>query len=265
MVDQSDLQLYTADTMATNATATNIGGGPGTPLISGALPGEIFYTMPSDPGVDQDQFAKVFYANDNAASDLSDAKVWIENSLDAGPSGNYFTEIVPSSPADNASKRARIVGENSSDTPDFERVTLAGASSVFGGTMMARLITVELETSASPTDAPVRAFADDDILIRRNGVTVGKIPAGFSSATAELDLWLPSTLNDTSVADDPASEPTGASWSRPRTYEGGADVANSGVLTHEMKQGVWLRWRQRAGRLNSGSVDVVLGLSGVSA
>jgi hypothetical protein len=130
---------------------------------------------------------------------------------------------------------------------------------------MSRVISCELELASSPVDAPVRAIADDDILIKRNGVTIGKIPAGYSSATCEIDLWLPNVVDDTSTAANPVTAPAGATWSRPRTYDGGASVANSGVLEAETDQAVWLRWRQRAGRLSSSTVDLVLGIAGEAA
>lgn len=263
-VGENDLQLFASEVMAQNFATADVGGAKSDSLISGAVPGEIFFQMAST-GSQQDQFAKVHFYNANATGDLTAAKAWIENSLDEGPSGNFLTELVPLSSAENATKRVRIVGENSSGTPDFERRTLNGAVSVFGGTQMSRLISLELELSSSPVDAPTPAIADDDILVKRNGVTVGKIPAGHSSATCEVDLWLPDALDDDTTIDDAGSEPDGATWSRPRTYEAGADVANGGVLTHQKSQAIFLRWRERAGRLSSGTVDLVLGISGETA
>lgn len=260
----SDLKMYQATTMPTSLTApTNIGGVKSATQITGGSIGEVHFTMSSAlvGGGDKVQRSKYFYGNDSAADDLTSAVIWLPNALDDSAAGNFTTSDVSSSASDGSGKKVRRLGYDQTGAAVQEEQVLNGTSEVTGSQQFSDVHRREIRNSST---GALEAAAGS-ITHKRNSVTQGETPAGYYGATSEIDIWLPSTLSDSSTAGDAGSDPTGASWSRPRTFATGEAVANSGTLTHGQAQGIWSRWTLKERAKASADVQVITAIQGNTA
>lgn len=258
----ADLKLYQADDMPTSLTAPAPSGGAiGATQITGSTIGEVFFTMASaaSGGGSKVQYSKVFWFNDHATDDLSSAKVYIANALDTPAAGNNLMSGLSSSASDNTTKKLRWIGEDSAGDPAYEDTTMNGTTEVTGAAQFnANLAAVELRL----VSGGALTTAAGDITIKKNGTTLGIIPAGYSSAICEVDIGLEAALDDTATTTNPGTAPGGITFSRPRTYAGGLAVANSGVLTAQSGQGVWVKWTELEERLSSPDLQIVFAIQG---
>lgn len=257
----ADLKLYKAASMPTSLTApAPMGGAKSSTQITGSAIGEIFFTMAAagSGGGAKIQYSKVFWWNDHASDDLANAKVHIANALDTPAAGNNLMSGVSAGSGDNNTKKLRFIGKNSAGVPAFEDVTMNGTTEVTGAAQFSEIHAVELRL----VSGSALTTAAGDITIKKNGVTLGIIPAGYSCAIAEVDIGLAATLDDTATSTNPGTAPAGITFSRPRDHAGGLAVANSGTLTHQTGQGVWLKWTCAEERLSSPDLQLVLKLQG---
>lgn len=256
----SELILRPSSVMPESLATEDVGGAIGTGTISGAVVGEIFGSMPAT-GSQQVQYSKVFFENSNTLDDLDNSKIFLVNGLADGPGGNHTISVQSTSADDNSGKQVRLNGLNSVPEPDFELRPLNGTTEVFGATNFGSLLVATLHDVVTGELTP----AVGAITIRKNGQVLGIIPPGYYSATREIDLGLASALDDTATSDDAATAPSGISFSRPTTFGAGLEVANSGTLSAEAAQGIWLRWTLAANRIPTPDVEIVLGIGGDSA
>jgi len=261
-VTASQLKLKQATTMPADFTTSNIGGAKTTTVISGGTVGEVHFTMGSAllGAGSKIQYSKFFYINENATDDLSDAGIWLPNALESA-AGLDTWSFESTSINDDNTKKVRFLGYDLNGDPYQEEVLCDGT---------------DLVTTTNPFDERHRAEvrnASTNALTALDGTgtlyqdvdEIGEIPAGYYSATAEIDIWLPATLNDTGTAADAATAPGGSSFSRPRILETGLDVANSGVLTATAGQGIWSRWTLAERAKPSVDVQVIVAIQGTTA
>lgn len=261
-VAKEQLKLFQALTMATSLTTANVGGGVSTVEILGATLGEVFFTMSALPegDGDQNQISKAFYTNTNTTDDLVGAKIFLANALDDS-SGNYPVSAQSDSPLDNSGKKLRIQGYDSSGDPlQSDTLALGGLTEVFDGIDFSEVHSVEVRSAITGVLTPLAG----NLTLRRNAVIFGKIPAGKYSANREVNIGLADALDDTDVADDAQTDPAGVTFSRPRTYEDGLEVAG-GDLVAEASQGIWFKWVQPERRKPTADQQVVVAIRGATA
>lgn len=257
------LKLAEASVMPASFSTADIGGGPTSNIINGSSIGEVHFQMGSamEGGGDKVQRAKLFYINESTTDDLTSAKIWLANALDTS-AGNDEWRFVSSSADDDDGVTWKGIGFDTDGDPLSEEIVGNGTSEVQSLADFSVRSRVETRDSDS---GELRALVGTGTIKKGASTTIGAIPAGYYSATSEIDIWLPATLDDTGEADDAASDPSGVSWSRPRTFAGGLAVANSGTLTHETGQGIWSRWTVAEEALPSADIQVVVAIQGDSA
>ena len=264
-LSSSDLRLFEPATVAADFSTASVGGAMSANELVGSI-GEILFEMPSseDGSGDGDkvQRAKVFYKNKSTDTDLSQGKIWIANALDDFGAGMDTVGMTSSSADDDATMFYRCIGYDVNSDPIVLEVAGDGITQALTVDQVSFLSRVSSHLDDSGSGYPLQAVVGDVTIKRGNGTTLGVIPAGYSSATQEIDLWLAATLGDTATIATAAEDPAGASWSRPRTYATAGSVANSGVLTAETGQAVWLRETIKEGIQPSRDVQVILAIDG---
>lgn len=261
-VSAAQLKLYAATTMATSLTTANVGGAISATEIVGATVGEVFFTMPApaESEGDQPQIGKGFYKNTNTTDDLTGAKIWLANALDAGDAGNYPVSLQSDNSLDGSTYKGRCQGLDTAGDPLQAEVTLAGTTEVFTGVDFSAIHSVETRNS---TTGVLQAL-NGKLTVRRNTDIIGYIPAGKYSANSEVNIGLEGALNDTATTTNPETDPSGITFTRPRTYEGGLAVAG-GDLTADDAQGIWFKWIQPERRKPTPDQQVLVGIRGATA
>lgn len=261
-VSPSQLKLFAATTMATSLTTANVGGAISATEVLGATIGEVFFTMaaPAESEGDQPQISKTFYKNTNTTDDLTDAKIWLANALDAGDAGNYPVSLQSSNVLDGSTYKGRCQGLDTAGDPLQAEVTLAGTTEVFTGLDFSVVHSVETRNA---TTGVLQAL-NGTLTVRRNGDIIGVIPAGYYSANTEVNIGLAAALNDTATTADAETDPSGITFSRPRTYADGLAVAGDD-LTAEDAQGIWFKWIQPERRKPTPDQQVLVGIRGATA
>lgn len=242
----SQLKRKAATTIAEDFSTTNVGGAMSGTELTGAI-AETLFEMPSHAvgsGLgNRTQKGKEFIHN-TSGDDLASARIYFPNFLLDWGAGNDTVGLTPEH-EDDEDKIVRLVGFSSVPAPAvLSRVLGASGVQVFTGDLLSDL---QRLTVHDPFTDALTPLAGALLVKRGNGTLLGRIPAGYYSGTAEIDAWAPGTLNDTSTAATAASDPSGATWTRPRDFTSGLNVANSGTLTAGAAQGYWLRWTLKEG------------------
>lgn len=245
---------------ALDGTTTPIGGGPSTTTVNGALLGEIFFKQSADVdgGNAREQRQKWFITNTHPTESLTDGKLYIANGLDAWGVTNAAPQAQSSHPDDNDLK-VRFVGRDTNGDPIQYEINLEGTTLITSPDTMTELTSAELRDQDTGVLQGGQGQVD---IYQAPSVLLGSIPPSFHFATTELQIWLPSTLDDTGTAVDTYTNPSGASWSAPRTIDTALSVANSGTLTAGASQGVWGLWTLPAGTRPRDTIQFILGLVG---
>lgn len=263
-VSPTQLKLAEASVMPVSFSTASIGGAKTTNIINGSSVGEVHFPMGSSMagGGSKIQRSKLFYISESS-DDLTSSKIFLANALDT-VAGNDEWRFVSDNAADDDSDDGityRGIGFDTAGDPLQEEVVGNGTSEVLSLADFSVRGRVESRNNLSGELQPMAGNGT----IKKGTSAIGTIPAGYYSATSEVDIWLPSTLNDTATAADAASDPSGASFSRPRTFAGGLAVANSGTLTGGSGQGIWSRWTVPEEALPSGDIQVVIAIQGDTA
>jgi hypothetical protein len=248
----ADLGLYLPTVVGTTLAApADIGGAASATKITGGAVGELLFAMSSNlsGGGNKVQRQKAFQAND-ATADLAAAVMWIDNLMDVS-AGGFITTAQSTSSLDGAGKYLRIIGNDASADAQDE-FPLAGTSVATGGVTFADRWCATLHDLVTDALTPAAGW----ISLFENGVAIAVMPPGAYSVTAEIEIGLESTLDDTNTAADAGTDPAGITFSRPRTIADGLAVANSGTLTAGSKQGFWLRWTCAEARKASADVEI---------
>lgn len=236
-VSKDDMKLIEATTMPSSFSTTSVGGAIGSTPISSASVGQVHFTMASLPSGDAVQYSKFFDKNDHATDTVNNYGVWIANALDT-LGGAATISFASSSASDDSSKKIQVVGENGSGQPQTEYVTMNGTSTVTTSltyTARWRLIVRDSVTNA------VTPLAGD-LTATHSASEVGVIPAGLYSGTAEIDIGLAATIDDSVTIADASTAPAGISFSRPRTQASRLLVdGGTGTLEAQEAQGIWSR------------------------
>lgn len=258
-VTAGDIKHYQAQTMAANFTTSNIGGAINTGAqIQGSILSEVFFTMASATagGGAKVQHASSHIKNTNATDSMTSGLAWLANALDDVASDGTAS-FVSSSADDDSTRKVRILGLDDAGTPTQEDLSLNGTSTVTSLTSWSAIHRVELRL----VSGGALAAAAGDITVTRDA-DLGVIPAGYWSATSEVEFGLEATLGTSATTADAATAPSGISFARPRTEAGGTALANSGLLAAGATQQVWWRWTLAEQARPSADIQVVLRWSG---
>lgn len=261
-VTAGDIKHYQAQTMAANFTTSNIGGAINTGAqIQGSILSEVFFTMASATagGGARVQHASSHIKNTNATDSLISGRVWLANALDDVASDGTAS-FASSSADDDSTRKVRILGLDDAGVPTQEEVTLNGTSSATSLTSWSAIHRVELRLVSGGT----LVNAAGDITVTRDSA-LGVIPAGYWSATAEVQFGVEATLGTSTTTADAATAPGGISFAKPRTEAGATALANSGLLAAGATQQVWWRWTMAEQARPSADIQVVLRWSGETA
>jgi len=259
-VASSDLLLYGSANIPTDDTSTAGGAIDTGNELQGTTIGELFDSTPANAagGSDIIHYQKCFYKNTNASDDLSDAVIWLLNGLASfGTAGSV--SAVSTSSSDDSTKYIKVFGFDSGGNALTESITLNGTSSVNGSSTFASIWKVELRLVA--TDA--LTTADGDITITR-GSDLGMIPTGYYSATAEIEIGLESSLDDSNTTTNRLTAPSGITFSKAIDEGTALDVANSGVLSSGSAQGIWLKRTIKAGLTATTDIEIILRIKGTA-
>lgn len=250
----ADLPLVLPAVVGTTLTTpSDIGGAKTTTTITGGAIGELLFAMSANAsgGGDKIQRQKLFQANDHDTQDLAEAKMWLANAMAQGTGGAKVTRAQSTSAADGGGKYLRVIG-NDASADALDEFPTAGTSMASGSIAMLERWVVTLHDEA--TDALVAAAGN--ITIYHDDQVVAIMPAGAYSVNGEIEIGLAATLDDTATFANAGTNPAGITFSAPRTFETGIDVANSGVLTAGSAQGFYLRWTCAEARRASADVEI---------
>lgn len=257
-VTSGDLKHRESENMPSNDTSTV--GGAKTTTDVGSTIGDVFHTVTANPSASDEtkyQYKKTFIVNTNADTDLTNAKIWLKNALD-NVSSNGVISAVSLSADDDGDYKIKAVGENAGSAVIAEEIVLNGTTEVNGSSTFSKVFWIELRdvTSGSLVNA------NGDITIKVNSVVVGVIPTGKNCALAIVDVGLVATLDDSGTSTNAVTAPSGISFSRPRTFISGIDVANSGTLTFGSGQGIWWKLSVEGGLVPAPELAVNIAIKG---
>ncbi len=239
-VSSTDLKHYPSEDHPSDDTST-VGGAIDTASGElGSALSAIFHVRTANEDESDDtkyQYKKTFVKNTNASTDLESAKIYMENALDDLES-NELIAAVSASASDDDTMKIKIVGEDASGNVQTEEVTLNGTTEVESSSVFSKIFWIELQLVADGT----LTTANGDITISADGTTLGIIPQGSNCALSIVEIGLVATLDDSGDTTDATTAPGGISFSKPRTFADGLEVANSGTLSSGSGQGIW--WKQ---------------------
>lgn len=263
-VTSSELKLYQAATMAASFSTSSVGGAVSATEITGGSIGEVLFTMGSNNtgGGTKTQYAKCYFKNTNADTDLTNAVVYGKNFLDAVGS-NGTVSVVSDSASDDNTKKITVLGYDASSNPLAEDITLNGTTTATGSLTFSKVHRVEVRVVSSNA----LTTSAGNITITR-GSALGAVPAGYKTATAEIDFGLIGTLNGTSAITDASTAPGGITFARPNTQGEGTQVnsaGTAGTLSFGDSQGIWIRWQLAERAKPSADVEVALTIDGLTA
>jgi hypothetical protein len=249
-MDISDLKQLRAQYHPADDTSV-VGGAVTSAEITGTVLGEVVPVASMIvSNTAQTYFYKTFVKNTHASDVAYDVKIWIANGLvDLDTAGRI--EIVSTSSDDAASKQARVVGVvGGSET--YEDVPLNGTTPVVTTQAFSAVRRVQLRSDGAV------ANASGNIQIKRQGGPVlGIIPQSFSMATAEVEIGLAPSSNDTATSTNRRTPPTGITFSRP-TNE--ASALSIGDLSAGVAWGIWRKYAFAPNVLKPSLMQVVIGI-----
>lgn len=256
---EGDLKIYKAATMPTTLATTSVGGAISATEITNGTIGEVHFTMASSlsGGGVKTQYSKLFAKNTHATEDLTAAKIYCSNLLDDSPSGNHAIVVRPTSASDDSTMKNRLIGFDASSNPLVEEVACAGDADVTSSGLFSKICAVESRLVSS--SALVASVSDRTI--KKNGTSLGIIPATFTAATAEISIGLAATLNDTATTTNAATAPGSITFTKPKTYAAGLAVATT-ILTHGDAQGIWSKWVVDERRSSSPDLEIAVVIHG---
>lgn len=261
-VTTADIKHYKATTMAADFTTSNIGGAINTGAqIQGAVLSEALFTMASATagGGAKVQYSSTHVKNTNATDALTSAKAWLANAL-VDVASNGTASFASSSASDDTTRKVRILGLDDNAVPTQEDLALNGLSSVTSLTSWSAIHRVELRLVSGGT----LVNAAGDITVTRDSA-LGVIPAGYWSATAEVQFGVEATLGTSTTTTDAATPPAGISFAKPRTEAGATSLANSGTIAAAATQQVWWKWTLAEQAKPSADFQIVLRWNGDTA
>lgn len=256
----NDIKAYQATTMPTSLSTTNVGGAINTSAeITNGTIGEVLPSLASSlsGGGDKTIYSKWFLKNVSATDDLPNAKIFVENLLDDGPTGNHNITIRPSGAGDDSTRVAKVIGFDSSGDPLTENLPLNGDNDVTTVGQFSKLVCVESRLASG--GALVRTVTQ--WTIKKSTTVVGYAPASSYGATSEVSIGLEASLNGSSTTTNATTAPSGVTFSKPKAYADGLAVA-TGTLTHGDAQAIWEKWINPERRATSPDFELVCSIQG---
>lgn len=239
---RADLQFILPSTVASDFTTASSGGAARSPVVQiiGNPVGEVLFHMNanSSGGGNLTQYAKVFGYNANGTSSSFLSRFWIRNSLDV-MSANAQLTLQPASASDGTSKQVKVIGFDAASLAVYEYVRLNGLTPVSTLNTYSVVSRLEVQNYNGGIEGSATT-ATGDISVA-GAVSLGKIPAGYRTATGEIDIGVENALNDSNTIALPSTAPSGITFSRPRLSTS-ALSAIGGTLVAGAKQGIWIRW-----------------------
>lgn len=257
-VVNNDVKLYESEYMPSSEAST-AGGGVTANEITGLSVGEVFPTQAADVfgGSDRIHYQKVFVTNNNVTDNLSNARCYLEDSLD-DVAANGVVAAQSTSASDSSAKHIKAIGFDAASNPQTENITLNGTASVNGLLTFSDLRKVELYQGVNLTTA------SGNISLSVTGTYIGMIPAGLKSATGELSFGVASTLNDTLSTTSTLIPFAGIAFTKPNLDSLATTFANTATLTATASQGIFLKQEIKAGTYSSAEVGGFLRVKGDS-
>ena len=206
-------------------------------------------------------YAKVHEYNNHATDAGSENKMYMDNLLD-DPTATGVITVTTNNVADDNTKKLRFKFENSLAVPSEEDLVLPavpGGVNTVTQFLINRRYNVELRDVG--TSALVAAAGDIDFTDSL-GVSLGKIPAGYQTATGSFDIGLSAVLDDVATIANRLTAPGGIIFSRARTEATAIDCANAKVVTALTNQAVWVRWLVQANMIGSDLLELGIGIFG---
>lgn len=269
----TDLKHYKAANHPSDDVST-VGGAIAATEILGAVVGEVFPSLSGAAqaagGADELFYYKSFLKNAHATLALQTAKVWVLNSLDqlSAPSQ---VRLQSTDNQDGSTKKVRLYGKVGT-TITTEDVVLNGTTPVVSISTFVELYraVILLVSDSSVTTAI------GDIQIKRDAdaVLLGIIPGsgasgggtGYAWASAEVDVGLATSQNDSGTSTNRKTTPAGITFSRPNTESEALSVPGTD-LGAGSAIGVWWKWILKAGMVppSSSGVEAIPILKGITA
>lgn len=238
-VAASDMKLIEATTMPASFSTSTVGGAIGSTQITSASIGQVHFTMASNAsgGGDKVQYSKFFDKNDHATDTVNNYGVWIYNAMDTLGTAATIS-FASSSASDDSTKKLHVIGKSTGGAAQSEYVTMNGTSTVTTSlTYTGRWRVIVRNSSTNAVTATA-----GDVTATFSASTVGIIPTGLYSGTAEIDIGLASAIDDSATITDASTAPSNVNFTRPRT-QGAMLVVDGGTGTLEAQeaQGIWSR------------------------
>ena len=228
--------LKLAETMAQSSADTDIGGEITYDNVSLSARSPVFYPMTADGagGSTRVQYAKIDDVNTHLSESVSDYGIFLANAIDDITTNGAYSFA---GDAEDDGKVIRVRSFLPSSDPVQATATISdGEASVT--TLMAGPVRITIHDSVGQI-----AMLVEELVIYHDDVEVGRIPAGGSCASNEIDMALEPALDDDTAVANPHTAPAGLTFSRPRTAGDRLLVnAGSGTFPAGGKQGIWLRW-----------------------
>lgn len=265
-LSNADIVLKKSANHPSDDTSTAGGAKSGTQITNGSV-GEWFTRLRAKlsgtidaPADVSKEYQKVFVDNISVADSLLDGLIYVYNGLSIPP-GNGLISFEPTNAADDSTKKIVATLENSLNAIATDSVTLNGLTPVSGVVTAIRAFRCKLCLVSNDALTP----AAGDINIKINGVTIGKIPQGYSFATSEVKLWVVSTTDDTGTSTNRKTAPGGSTFTLAVDPASAISIRNnpgSDTLAFGEAQGVWGELTLQPGAPAFNGVEVVLAIDG---
>lgn len=258
----SYIKAYKCATPPADFTTSTIGGGPSATEINAGLLEEVHFKMSSalSGGGDRVQISKYFLKNTHSTEPLTEAKVYLPLSVDDW-GVNDTTAVVQGVTTDDDDKFVRFIGHDTAGDPIQYDVNIDGTNQAASSDTLTAFQSWECRSQS--TGALTAVSAGNRLDVYRGGVTkLGSLLELYYSGSSGFQIWLPASLDDTTTTVDAATDPSGASWSKPNLESAAISVANSGSLTAGAAQGVWSKWTLPETTKPRSDIQVLTGLIG---
>jgi len=220
-----------------------VGGTDGTTVIGYSTIGEYLpnFRANAEGGADRSQYQKMCLKNDNTADTWYDGGVYMPYSIDDLTAASIL-KFQFDDTADASNSSIYVIGHDASDDPQTETIAAAGLDTVVSGSKTWQLGAggiCEVMVKRTDTGALKDLVNGNVTLLDSASLEIGTIFQNKHSAHGNLYIWLEGTLNADLTSDNRLTEPSGASWTKPRLV---ADMeACADDLGPADYQGIWTK------------------------
>ena len=222
-------------------TTANVGGGIGATVIDGSVPGQMFFTMASQPAAVTTQYTNVKWQQTNTSGTYQAASLYLGNGC-ADNTASGALSAVSTSASDAGGAYLTVYLMNSSGVGTTDTLLMNGTTTVTGviAAAVGGFLAVDLRNSGGTLIAAVGTIS-----LYQGTQLMGVIPAGQNSAVWCVQFGIDTALNTTGTIANPATAPASIAFSKPNT------AATALALPATMNAGdyitIWGRWTLPAG------------------